>query len=111
MRLPRVQFTVARMMAAVAIIAILIECAVLYNRMLVFRSFVTFHDGQSAVYGPMAKEWADNRRMGLKSDPPDIAEKAAARADYHRQMRVKYDWAARRPWRSVPPDPPIPAYP
>ena len=31
MRLPRVQFTVGRMMAGVVIIAILIECALLYK--------------------------------------------------------------------------------
>src|SRR5271155_3660510 len=87
MGLPRVRFTVGRMMVGVAIIAILFECALIYNLMLVYRSFVAFHDGQLAVDGPMAKAWADYRRKGLKSDPPDIAEKAAARADYHRQMR------------------------
>ena len=111
MRLPRVRFTVRRMMVAVAIIALLYECVVIKNRMLAYRSFVTFHEGQLAVYGPMVKAWNDNRRRGLKSNPPDIAEKATARADYHRQTLENYDWAARRPWRSVPRDRPIPAYP
>jgi hypothetical protein len=98
-------------MAGVAVIAILFECALIYNRMLVYRTFVPFHEGHFAVYGPMANALADNRRWGLKSDPPDIAEKAAARAENHRQTGDKYEWAARRPWRSVPPDPPIPPYP
>jgi len=40
-----------------------------------------------------------------------FSEKAVARADYHRQAGDRYEWAARRPWRSVPPDPPVPAYP
>jgi hypothetical protein len=98
------------MMVGVAVIAILFECALIYNRMPVYRTFVAFHDGQLAVHGRMANALADNRLRGLKRASPDIAEKAAARA-YQRQTGDKYEWAARRPWRSVPPDPPIPAYP
>ncbi len=65
------------MMVGVEVIAILFECALIYNRMLLYRTFVAFQNGRLAVYDPTANALAANRRKGLKSDPPDTAEKAA----------------------------------
>jgi hypothetical protein len=41
----------------------------------------------------MAKAWKSNSLRGLTSHPPDLAEKAAARAEYRSRMQKKYEWA------------------
>ena len=101
MPLPRVRFTVRRMMVAVAIAGVLVGG--LRMRRL------------SAVYQALSESNANDEDFYLaalsdrfKLGHPSYERTFRDRLDYHRSMRVKYERAARRPWLPVPPDPPEP---
>jgi hypothetical protein len=102
MRLPRVRFTVRRMMVAVAVIAILIEGVSLWQRAALYRWKVRHHAMMerssviAVVEGPKA---ADNAELARLSE---------VWSTYHAAMKQKYEYAVTRPWIYVPPDPPQP---
>jgi hypothetical protein len=127
MRLPRVRFTVRRLMVAVAVVAILIGIILQVVRAIRFsRSAARFAEFE-AVWRENA---VDDRRMAehsrrlladgldrsnyaqvlLQSADSDTqrAEKADTLAAYLGRMKAKYLAAARRPWLAVEPDPPWP---
>ena len=105
MRLPRVRFTVRRMMVAVAVVAVaaLIQGGEFLRR----RS----HD-----YAARADNYAVELTLGGAEEPwpPITAEeiiseqRKAERLRYYSAMEQKYRHAARRPWLPVEPDPPPP---
>ncbi len=105
MRLPRVRFTVRRMMVAVAIVALLLAWMQMQKRMVELRKSYEF---QSALHG--GEEVVEREgglfirfRGGRREVKPN-----ARRAAYHAAMRRKYERAARYPWLPVAPDPPMP---
>ncbi len=84
MRIPRLRFTVRRMLMAVAAVALLF--GLLVERRQNFRGIAADHASVIKPYA--ATGW--------------ITE---AQVMYHDEMRRKYEWAARHPWLLVAPDP------
>jgi hypothetical protein len=90
MRVPRIRFTVRRMMVAVAIMAVLLGLFGWMDRRAgLFRERRDFH----RVHWSAIDE-------GFEVEAPPAA--------YHRAMAEKYRIAAERPWLPVAPDPPEP---
>jgi di/tripeptidase len=130
MRLPRVRFTVRRMMIAVAVVAVLIACS--FQAVRLHRNYqhyswrVEFHttmeqgdltlasslnnladvlsSGASRLAGRgFGEEMGQRAKKHFRE-----AERRRVSAKYHAQMKAKYEAAARRPWLDVEPDPPPP---
>jgi hypothetical protein len=91
-RLPRVRFTVRRLMVAVAVVGITLGAlAACRSRSARFREIRDRHRAAMIV--------------GFEA-PGEAAP--AARLDWHRAIERKYEYAARHPWLPVAPDPPEP---
>jgi hypothetical protein len=91
MRLPRVRFTVRRMMIAVAVVGVALGmCLWMVRRSKIFRERSNDH----------GRTWAAMMERGM--------EPGNGLADYHRRLSEKYDRAALIPWLPVAPDPPEP---
>jgi hypothetical protein len=90
MRLPRVRFTVRRMMVAVALIASVLGLLVWMDRRA--REFRDRRDYHRTCWSAIDE--------GFDVEP--------APAAYHRTMAEKYRRAAERSWLPIEPDPPEP---
>jgi hypothetical protein len=105
MRLPRVRFTVRRMMVAVAVAALLLIGVVLWRRSEEYRRRAESHDSLLWSELPVAvDEAASPGRLGGGLSVVGLLR----RAKYHHDMSQKYWRAAARPWLPVAPDPPEP---
>jgi hypothetical protein len=107
MRVPRVRFTVRRMMVAVAVIAIATTLGInLYRRSQRFRRIAA----EFVIKEDMATEWNPPGTTLVRNAPPgEIGLEAKPRnAAYYTLMRMKYERYARRPWLLTTPDPPEP---
>ena len=105
MTLPRVRFTVRRMMVAVAIVASLFGAGRVWSQWTGYRRAAELH-GHIAVC---------LRRPEPKLFEPDFGNccgpsgsDRVLMADYHERLRRKYESAMWTFWRLVPPDPPPP---
>ena len=98
MRLPRLRFTVRRLMLAVAIVAVILGAASgVRRRAERFRMIESYH--------------RRNYHFSFVGNPSLDAEKTAkfiARNNWHNAMTMKYGDAADHPWLPIPPDPPEP---
>lgn len=113
MRIPRVRFTVRRMMIGVSLIAIMIYGEQTRRRWLEYRdkfeqydsiarSLERLMDGTApALCSCMGESSAEERAMSIRDRPEWMREGVA----YVAAMRDKYAVAMRRPWLSVEPDP------
>jgi hypothetical protein len=106
-----VQFTVRRMVVAVALVAIPLGATVeLKRRSDHFRRLAEGHR-QKAIAGWMASR-PDGSRGGFYYDrtgmPIPDWERHLLRDAWHARLKDKYYQASRRPWFPVPPDPPEP---
>jgi hypothetical protein len=127
MRLPRLRFTVRRLMIAVAIVAVLIVAGLHVETAIRFSRRASIHAGgevfwreQEQWHREMAKKLlTSHERLKLLrvDDTWNIehaesfnleADKIKSWADFHASMKAKYRAAARRPWLPVEPDPPSP---
>jgi hypothetical protein len=100
MRLPRLRFTVRRMMVAVAVVALVLGAVALGVRSGEFRNRARYHEVMAA--SPL---------LGVKPAPPvfDPVRYTPKWSAYHARLKRKYERAARRPWLFVAPDPPLPS--
>ena len=118
MKLPRVRFTVRRMMVAAAIVAAATALAVnLYRRSQRFRriaaEFVIKEDLANAPIPPGSGFSPDDIRIeyrpGASYEAIELGLQAKPKnAAYYTLMRMKYERYARYPWLPVAPDPPEP---
>jgi hypothetical protein len=93
MRMPRVRFTIRRMMVAVAVVAI------------VFGWF-SWMGGRAARFRSL---WAEHiNKVGVVSSPKPRPDEV--QGTYHLKMGEKYRIAALRPWLPVEADPPEPCH-
>jgi hypothetical protein len=104
MRIPRVRFTVRRLMVAVAVVALLSRVGVegerrrhRFQRLELDHLILSVH-AEVALQGGPAREFYQ----------PISDRDLKARVGYHRRMVAKYAWAARNSWLPVGPDPPPP---
>jgi hypothetical protein len=109
MKLPRVQFTVRLLMAAVVVVALVLAVAdQLRRRRMSFQQ-------RAEVYRRKTGE-ADvavqvTRSGNLFVWDPRTSPAHEELADHYDALRVKYEQAAAHPWRLVTPDLPEPAWP
>jgi hypothetical protein len=109
MRMPRVRFTVRRLMIAVAVAALLLGGDVLWRKRAGYlaranveaasemqsRALIKVYE--SAIETSAAPSVADGYRHWVEVHREE--------ADYHGRLRRKYERAARYPWLPVEPDP------
>ena len=97
--MPRFQFTVRRMMVAVAIVGVMFGAwRVIVGRRERFRQIAAEHGrGFEGMVGKI-----------VSVSPRRIVWAPTARESWHMDMKRKYEIAARYPWLYVPPDPPLP---
>jgi hypothetical protein len=96
-RLPRLRFTVRRLMFVVAVVGVVFGLYIASEqRAAEFRQRAIHHTNEfSGCYSP---EGLTTAQIGI----------ILQRREYHQAMMVKYRWAAHRPWLPVAPDPPEP---
>jgi hypothetical protein len=108
MRLPRVRFTVRRMMVSVAVASSCVAAYLVATRGGEFReeAIEYLQREQFRVkaehYGHRLADLSDIKVIPGHPDP------LHRRREYYDQMRKKYERAARYPWLPVAPDPPEP---
>lgn len=120
-RLPRVRFTVRRLMVAVAVAAVLMGLVAQGLRRASLLRLADYHAREARRYRTIvvssASVAADYRagRPGLEGDYEagarlysDQVRWFGPLADHHEALRGKYERAARRPWLPVEPDLPPP---
>jgi hypothetical protein len=130
MRMPRVRFTVRRLIVAIAVVAILlafspqIRRTIHYSRLSAgFARRAAMYDEYESIWREDERKWRereeDDRQLADQSDLRSVAdfwreqaersaeraEKRKALADYNASMKAKYHVAARRPWLGVQPNP------
>jgi hypothetical protein len=130
MRLPRVRFTVRRLMIAVAIVGVLLaaglEARWMHRKYREYATRASLHSYCERLYSEWAssdiKKEADRRSKFEKNGQAGFddwvlhladyygrrAAKETLWANYHARMKSKYEVAMRRPWLPVEPDPPEP---
>ena len=125
MKLPRVRFTVRRMMVAVAVVAVALTLDTMRNRAFTFRRIAEKHAWREDAFRSGARAILDYQRrlrigeLGefeprpVHPDKPnmsfdEMAEDSEQRAGYYARLVAKYRRAARHPWLPVAPDPPEP---
>jgi hypothetical protein len=96
------RFSIRTLMALVAIAGLIMAGVMLVKRSSEFRASAE----EQADAEMMSIAYADEAR-GERGDPQRVA-RGEQMAAYHRKLRAKYERAARYPWLSVEPDPPIP---
>jgi hypothetical protein len=115
MRLPRVRFTIQRMMIAVAFISFVIVGIQTARRWLYYREEYR----ACALFERISRENSLHPQVGLCGMMPhdeDLLRHLKAESarynrqltDYFLQLREKYALAMSRPWLRVAPDPPVP---
>lgn len=101
MKLPRVRFTVRRLMVATAIVACIVRVGVeLEPRR---ARFV-----RRAVGCLRRENLASSSAFRLRESGDPSYFRAARRAEFYGRLREKYELAAEHPWLPVWPDPPAP---
>jgi len=109
MWLPRVQFTVRRMMVAVAVVGLLLAtgmwAAKMWRLSRGHRAITSSHATLEAEVRFWVAEWERCPGSALRTQ---MMGEQARKADNSRRMMLKYDRAACYPWLPVAPDPPEP---
>jgi hypothetical protein len=105
MRVPRVRFTVRRMMVAVAVVALLLAWMQAEKRIGELRDSYYW---QMAIHAGLEELETEGGVIRGFSGGPTVVKPNARRAAYHAAMRRKYKRAYRYPWLPIAPDPPIP---
>jgi hypothetical protein len=112
MRLPRVRFTVRRMMVAVAAVAVATSLGISWQRRQHFlRITVGFALRESAVQGQVlssSRSLPRSLQLHVYDGNGTTWTVRPSNATYYAMMREKYDRAARYPFLPVAPDPPEP---
>jgi hypothetical protein len=123
MRVPRLRFTVRRMMIVVAIVGVIAGVEAIRQRRESFRSRMTYHAGQLQGIADENEPWNHDEwkrcwypEYGTprESPPPSASQREAYSENrkqhiaYHEWMYWKYRLASKRPWLSVSPDRPEP---
>jgi hypothetical protein len=104
MRVPRVRFTVRRLMAVVAVLAVLLGAGAEVVRL----ARLAEDYRQRAKYFVAAEDVRNLTVAAERMVDPGAARKPDRIAAHYAQLRRRYERAAARPWLPVAPDPPEP---
>lgn len=111
MEIPRLRFTVKRMVIAAAVPALILGASGLVVRRATFVGQARDHGAWLRGYRANLAAY-DSGRMQYRNATPDFiqgyGDVLRRRIRHHEQLVAKYDRAARYPWVSVAPDPPEP---
>jgi hypothetical protein len=102
MKLPRVRFTVRRMMVAVALVALCLAAWSYWDRR--DERFLEFAV-KAMTHTTLARDYETGRPFGSLLERAPVNPRKAA---YHAALARKYERAASHPWLPVAPDPPEP---
>jgi hypothetical protein len=116
MRLPRVRFTVRRMMVAVAVVAIISGSVQLWRLRRLYQDRASGYASMALRYVSTPEEAAywearwTRQREGRPAEYPWPAGPpfVPAIVAHYRSLQAKYEHAARYPWLTVVPDTPEP---
>lgn len=105
MRLPRIRFTVRRLMVAVGVLAILLGIAVQARRAL-----LNYEIYKEKAYDYDTEEGSMRYiyMVHCQDSPEEVKERLRRLIQYYGAMKAKYEAAMRHPWIDVEPDPPVP---
>jgi hypothetical protein len=114
MRPIRIRATIRLLMAVVAISAVALAGVARSHWMRLqedYRLQASYHEEKEQYQHQQLQGVAKAREMGRGDEPllPLIEQLARRRADYHAEMRRKYEGAAAHPWEPVLPDPSEPS--
>ena len=105
--LPRM--TTRRWMIAVAIVGVGIGAGMLLVRSRRYAAVAAFHaQGEAECWRIIAADEGNRLDTAIWKDWLAYARRSRKLFLYHAALRRKYEWAARRPWLPVEPDPPEP---
>ncbi len=111
MKLPRVRFTVRRLMVAVAVTGFILGGEAIRRRWLSYRASVENHANEERRMRLLLREGflhetaGDGTRRRWQIGPGGERERIRERLLYHSLMKDRYQRAARYPWLPVAPDP------
>jgi hypothetical protein len=113
MKLPRVRFTVRRIMAVVGLVGLMlsigIECERRADR---FRATAQYHRSRIDAVLRVASSYFDGHELGrmhfYHPGGKEFTDLELGRLYWHKALETKYLAAARHPWLPVAPDPPSP---
>jgi hypothetical protein len=109
MKLPRVRFTVRRLMVAVMVTATAMGFGRLALAWSLLRAHAVLYANSEAELRHALKEGWELPAGCLPSDPlpwtPERSKYLSELAAHHGKLKRKYEDAMRRPWAHVPPDP------
>ncbi len=110
MRVPRVRFTVRRLMVAVAIVALLLWGGVLASRSIYYGLIARALSQKQQLY--LADTLALEKRSarGLTPDEARQVTYGHRMVNFIALQRANYRRAARSPWLPIEPLPPVPKY-
>jgi hypothetical protein len=110
MRIPRLRFTLRRLMIAVAIVGFALEGGIIGCRWSEYRS-LALRNKESEQYALIKMAWyRDHGHERCVTGRMLETVKTAYQADakYYGFLKLKYEYAMTRPWLPVSPDPPEP---
>jgi hypothetical protein len=114
MKLPRLRFTIRRLMLAVAIVGVLmgslVEWNVLRHRASLYRKRAQDHADMETSLRFTAEGPGGTNRVDISPGPgiPSKPFPIQVVIDHEVRLRRKWEKAARYPWLTVEPDPPEP---
>jgi hypothetical protein len=109
MRLPRL--TTRRLMVLVAVMAVLLEGALMYQRSAYCRKRATYCRHRAGAFRAIHAGRMQVYRFRIDPSGPVLGttrESQKAWAEYYELLGRRYDQVARRPWLAIPLDPPAP---
>ena len=108
MRSLRPRFTIRRMVIGVIVIAVILGALVVLDRRLRWYGYCKMRAAKHREAQIEMEMMAHDHQPRYGFHGPYLSEKYRRLADYHAQMRRKWDIAAWRPGEPVSPDPPEP---
>jgi hypothetical protein len=96
------RISIRNLMVFIVIAGLMMAAAVMVKRSSEFRALAE----EQAEAELTSIGYADDAR-GEGGDPQRVA-RGEQMANYHRELRIKYERAACYPWLNVDPDPPVP---
>jgi hypothetical protein len=108
MRWPHARFTIRRMVVVVIVIGVILGTLVLLDHRRRWYGYCKMRADKHYEAQAEMEMMADGHRPSYGFHSPYLSAKYKRLADYHAQMRRKWEIAAGRPGEPVAPDPPEP---
>jgi formate-dependent phosphoribosylglycinamide formyltransferase (GAR transformylase) len=101
MGLPRPQFTLRRLLVAVAVVSLICESHALWRRSLDLRLRAARYDVSASFHKSRSDHYRTLAVLLAKNEHTQNAEKEAREAAFYERVAEEYRYAALRPWIDV----------